>query len=111
MSPLEPQQLWGVIAALGIGTLLIRASFIVGQGKREPSAWMQRCLRPVPAAVLSALVAPAILVRDDAGGIDVTHPRFWAGLVAALVAWRTRNAFATIGVGMGTLWLLQWWLS
>ena len=31
-----------------------------------------------------------------------------AALVAAAVAWRTRNAMATMGVGMITLWLAQW---
>jgi len=31
-----------------------------------------------------------------------------AGLVAVLVAWRTRNVLLTVGVGMGVLWVLQW---
>lgn len=38
-------------------------------------------------------------------------PRLLAASLAALVAWRTRSALWTIGVGMGTLWLLQWLTS
>jgi len=30
-----------------------------------------------------------------------------AGALAILVAWRTRNVFLTVGVGMAGLWLLQ----
>ena len=34
-------------------------------------------------------------------------PRPWAALVAALVAWRSGNVFATIGAGMAALHLLK----
>ncbi|MGH2374135.1 MAG: AzlD domain-containing protein [bacterium] len=35
------------------------------------------------------------------------HPRLIAGVLAAGVAWRTKNVFLTIGVGMALLWILQ----
>jgi branched-subunit amino acid transport protein len=38
------------------------------------------------------------------------HPgngRLVAGAIAALVAWRTRNVFLTIAVGMAALWSAQ----
>jgi branched-subunit amino acid transport protein len=34
-----------------------------------------------------------------------------AAVVAAAVAWRTRNAVATMGTGMAALWLTQWLLG
>ena len=34
--------------------------------------------------------------------------RLPAGLLAALVAWRTRNVLLTITAGMVALWLMQW---
>jgi branched-subunit amino acid transport protein len=40
--------------------------------------------------------------------LDVSwgNGRLLAGLIAALVAWRTQNVLWTIGVGMVVLWLL-----
>lgn len=109
MSELSPPTLLAVIGAIGAGTLLLRASFLVGMGERSVQPWMRRVLRPVPAAVLSALVVPAVVLPQGEGlaGFDPASPRLWAGLLAAVVAWRTRNAFLTIGSGMLVLWGLQ----
>lgn len=55
----------------------------------------------IPAAVLAALVAPAVLRPD--GPLLLWHPRPLAGLLAALVAWRTRSVVVTLLVGGGAL--------
>jgi branched-subunit amino acid transport protein len=39
-----------------------------------------------------------------------TVPKLVAGALAALVAWLMRSVFATLVVGMASLWLLQLWL-
>jgi branched-subunit amino acid transport protein len=41
---------------------------------------------------------------------SLSNPRWIAGLVALAVAAQTRNAVATLSVGMATLWVLQWTL-
>lgn len=98
-------ELWGLMLAMGAVTLALRASFLLLQERLPLPAWAERYQRLVPAAVLAALVAPALL----AGGEVAPHadPRFWAGLVAALAAWRTRSVPLTLGVGMATLWALR----
>jgi branched-subunit amino acid transport protein len=35
------------------------------------------------------------------------NERLLAGLVAVLIAWRTRSVLFTLGGGMATLWALQ----
>ena len=43
----------------------------------------------------------------NTGAIDgFRDPRFPAGIVAGLVAWRTNNVLATLAVGMGLVVLL-----
>jgi branched-subunit amino acid transport protein len=54
-------------------------------------------LRMIPPAALAALVAPAVLRPE--GDLLVWHPRPLAGLLAAAVAWRSRNVVATLVVG------------
>jgi branched-subunit amino acid transport protein len=102
-------QVWLAIGLAGVGTQLIRLSFMatLRRATRIPDVVM-RGLRLIPAAVLAALALPA-LVRPE-GAFDVTwdNHRLIAGLIAALVAWLTRNVIATIAAGMGVLWLLTW---
>lgn len=97
---------WVVILVAAAGTFAQRASFLVFAHRlAEVSPRAQRLLRQIPPAVLAALVLPA-LVRP-AGVLDLWQPRLLAGVVAGVVAWRTRNAGVTLLVGMGVLVLVE----
>lgn len=97
---------WATILLAGVGTFVMRASFIAAADRlANVPAWARRLLRQIPPAALASIVVPA-LVRPD-GELDLTHPRFVAGLVATAVAWRTNNVLATLVAGMGLLVLLQ----
>jgi len=98
---------WGWILGLGVGTLAIRASFLVPHGDRQPSPFLARVLRLVPAAVLSALATPALFYSDGVFSPSPTNERLVAGTIAALVAWRTRNVSITLVVGMVVLWVMK----
>ena len=100
--------IWGLIVVIGVLTFLIRLSFIglFGYLDEIPQG-VERALRFVPAAVLAALVLPSFLTLGP-GGLAVD--RLAAGLVAAGVAWRTEDVFATIGAGMATLWVVRFLL-
>jgi branched-subunit amino acid transport protein len=43
------------------------------------------------------------------GALDISlgNERLLAGLVAIVIAWRTRNVFVIVAAGMIALWLLQ----
>jgi len=97
---------WLIMIALGLGTFIIRFSFIALFGKREVPPLLQRGLRLVPASVLFALVVPQILTRDNAVDLSLSNPRLIAGVVAGMVAWRTKNVVLTILSGMIVLWLM-----
>ncbi|MBK4216541.1 AzlD domain-containing protein [Paracoccus caeni] len=80
--------IWIIIVLLGIGTYLIRWSFLGALGNRPMPAWVLRMLRYTPVAVLPALVAPLVMWPQATGG----EPD-----VARLAA-----AAATLGVGVLT---------
>lgn len=97
---------WIVIVIAAAGTFAQRASFLVFADRlAEVSPRAQRVLRQIPPAVLAALVVPS-LVRPT-GELDLWQPRLLAGVVAGLVAWRSRNAGTTLLVGMAVLVLLE----
>lgn len=102
----EPE-IWITMAISGLVTFGIRLSFIVVLGQMNVPDTMRRALRYVPAAVLSAIIIPEMFLTDKQLNISLGNFRLLAGLLAALVAWRTKNILLTIAVGMGALWLLQ----
>ncbi len=61
----------------------------------------------MPAALLSAIILPELLLPGGALDLSLGNERLLSGLVGLLVAWRTRNVLWTVAVGMVALWLLQ----
>lgn len=98
---------WPALVAAGLVTFAIRLSFIALLGRVEVPPLLSRALRFVPAAVLSAIIFPELLVKDGAVWLSPANPRLVAGLLATAVALKTRSVALTIASGMGALWALQ----
>ena len=99
-------RVWSAILLSGAATFAMRASFLAAASRLAvvpPLA--QRLLRQIPPAALAAIVLPA-LVRPE-GSLDLFQPRLAAGIIAAIVAWRTRNVALTLAVGLLSLVALQ----
>jgi branched-subunit amino acid transport protein len=74
----------------------------------EIPLFLGRALRFVPAAVLTAVVIPLLFYENGVLMVSLNNERLLAGLVAVLIAWRTRRSVLfTLGGGMATLWALQ----
>ncbi len=99
--------LWLTLIAGGLITYAIRLSLILTWGRVTLPPTLQRGLRFVPPSVLSAIIFPEILRHGGALNLSIGNLRLLAGVVAALVAWRTRNALLTIAAGMAALWGFQ----
>lgn len=74
---------------------------------RIPSV-LSRALLYVPASVLAALVLPAVVHPNGQGEFVLNNPQIPAAIIAAWVAWQTRNTLLTLAVGMGGLWLFKY---
>ncbi len=100
-------KLAAVIVALGALNYLSRLSFIAFFAQRSMPPLLARALKYVPAAMLTALIVPMIVdVNPD--GADFASPKVPAAALAGIVAFGTRSVLATLGAGMGALWVLQW---
>jgi branched-subunit amino acid transport protein len=99
-------RVWVAIILSGVGTYAMRASFLVFAHRlADVPPGIQRLLRQIPPAALAAIVFPALLAPE--GELDLWQPRFVAGAVAALVAWRTKNIALTLVVGLGIVMLID----
>ncbi|MCA9925026.1 MAG: AzlD domain-containing protein [Anaerolineales bacterium] len=99
--------IWLIIIGMGIITYLIRLTPILLLERVGLRDELRQALRFVPAAVLSAIVFPELLMPDGTLDISLGNERLLAGLLAGVVAWRTKNVLITIAVGMAALWILQ----
>lgn len=98
---------WIVVAGAGAGTYGIRASLLLTAHRfGDVPPRLREALRMIPPAALAALAIPAVM-RPHGGAIDVVDARFVAGVLALLVAWRTKSLLATTMVGMGAVTLLE----
>ena len=98
--------LWTIIIGGMIVTYLTRLSFtVILPSERFPDIF-QRGLRFVPPAILAAIVLPELIRPDGVVDISLNNPYLIAGTIAAIVAWRTRNTWLTIILGMLALWIL-----
>jgi branched-subunit amino acid transport protein len=100
------ESFWLPVILFGVGTFLLRFIFIWAFGRGEIRSEIKRALRFVPASVLAALVAPNVILIQGTSSFSISNERLWAGVIAAAIAWRTKNMFLTISSGMASLWVL-----
>jgi branched-subunit amino acid transport protein len=99
-------RIWTAVLLSGVGTYAMRASFLAFAHRLvDVPPGIQRLLRQIPPAALASIVLPALLRPD--GTFDLLQPRLLAGLVAGLVAWRTRNTALTLLMGLGVVMLVD----
>ncbi|MFT4946889.1 MAG: branched-subunit amino acid transport protein, partial [Natronomonas sp.] len=94
---------WLAVIAVGLGTYALRASFLfLFERFGDVPDSVETGLAMVPAAVLSALVVPAVVAPE--GTLAVSgNGRIPAALLAAAVAWYTESILATIVAGLVAL--------
>lgn len=98
-------QIWLLIALLGLGTYLVRLSFLGLIGSRKMPDWVLRHLRYTPVAVIPGLVAPlAVWPSATGGGVDPA--RMTAAAVTLIIAYWTKNMLWGVVTGAGTLAIL-----
>lgn len=88
--------IWGIIAALAVGTFLIRFSFLGIIGDRKLPPWALRLLRFTPVAVIPGLVAPLVVRPGEAPDLAVI-----VSAVATLcVGYASKNLLLAIAAGV-----------
>lgn len=97
--------IWAIILIMGVGTYLIRFSFLGLIGDRKMPDWVLRHLRYTPVAILPGLVAPLVMWPEATGG-SPDPVRLSAAAATLLVAWWWKNMLAGAAAGAVTLTLL-----
>ena len=94
---------------MALVTFGVRYSVLVLVGRMPLPQPIVRALRFVPPAVLTAIIVPAVLLpHGDQIDLRLNNEYLVAAVIAALVAWRSRNVLLTIVIGMLALLAWRW---
>ncbi|MEM6307323.1 MAG: AzlD domain-containing protein [Pseudomonadota bacterium] len=110
MMPVSDTTIWIVITALGLGSFLLRFSFMAILGNRALPEWMLRHLRYTAVAILPGLVTPLILFPAATGG-QLDPARLTAALVTAGVGYATKSVIYGFLSGGVTLYSMLYLLG
>ena len=100
--------LWLIILGMSVATFGQRASFLLLPEHVMLPSLLRQALHYVPAAVLTAIWAPELLLQKGVLDLALGNERLLAGSVAVAVAWRFRATFVTIVAGLIALHLFDW---
>lgn len=92
-------EFWLIVGMTAV-TFGVRYPPLALVGVLDLPSGVQRALRYVPVAVLTAITVPYMLYREEMLVVSYTNTYLVAGVVAALVSWRTKNLLLTIAVGL-----------
>lgn len=101
------QKILLIIIGMSLVTYLPRALPLVVLSKFELPPLFRRWLQFIPIAVLSALLAPAVLMSGNRLAISLDNNTLIASVLCFGVAAKTRNIFLTIVVGILAMFMLQ----
>lgn len=97
-----------VILFMALVTFLPRFLPLLFLSKRKLSPLAKSWLSYVPVAVLSALLGPALFLKDGQFSLALSsNPYFWAALPTFAVALWTRNMFLAVLTGIGSVAFLR----
>lgn len=100
-------EIWAIIAALGVGTYLIRFSFLGLIGDRQIPEWILRHLRYTAVAILPGLVAPLVVFPAATEGTP-EPARITAAIVTLSVGYATKSVLKAMITGILTLGTIQY---
>jgi branched-subunit amino acid transport protein len=100
--------IWLVTLVVGALNFASRVSFIAWFARHDMPAPLERALRHVPVAMLTAIVIPALVfVAPGLPAFGPDNAKLVAGIAAGAAAWWRKSTLLTIAVGMVTLWAVR----
>ncbi len=94
-----------LILAMGAVTYLPRMLPLVLLSRRKLPEWLAEWLELIPAAILSALIAPTLFAHSNPHVISFGKPELIAAIPTLLFALKTRSLAGTVLIGMSCYWL------
>jgi len=99
-----------VILGMGLVTFLPRWLPLVYLTKRRLPSWLVEWLDFIPAAILSAILLPALVTNSATRAVDFGRPEFIVAIPTFVFAILTKSLGGTVIIGMVLFGLSQKYL-
>lgn len=96
-------KLVSIILGMALVTFITRIGAQVIFNSTGIPVWLEKWLKHVPTAFLTALIVPAILLPKGYLDISFNNSYLLAGMIAAFIAYKTKNVLTTIIIGMAIM--------
>jgi branched-subunit amino acid transport protein len=96
-----------LLLGMGAVTYIPRWSPIFFLSRRQMPQWLVDWLDLIPAAILSALLVPALVLSGEPRTFSILRPELWVALPTLLFALKTRSLGGTVVIGMLLFWGVQ----
>jgi len=100
---MDQQAVFLVMVGMLLVTYLPRLLPLLLFSSRDLPPLVVAWLRYVPAAVLSAMLLPSLVLADNQLNLRVSNIFLWAAIPTFFVALKTKSLFAAVIVGMGVV--------
>ena len=97
---MDQQTLFLALLGMAAVTYVPRVLPLLALARRTLPDAVTRWLGFIPAAVLAAMLLPALTVTDQGFDFSEKNVFLWAALPCFLTGWKTKSAAATVAVGM-----------
>ncbi|MFP4070461.1 MAG: AzlD domain-containing protein [Desulfovibrionales bacterium] len=98
---MDQELIFATILGMAVVTAGPRIIPLLALKSRSLSPLLTRWLGFVPAAVLAAMLAPALLLNEAGFDFSFANLFFWASLPVFALALRTKSLFGSVLLGMG----------
>jgi len=99
-----------LVAGMSIVSYLPRWLPLVLLTRRQLPHWLVEWLDLIPAAIMSALVFPALITDGDPRHLEWLRPHLFAALPTFIFALFTKSLGGTIVAGMAIFWVIEKWI-
>lgn len=100
-----------VIVGMGLVTFIPRWLPLIYLTKRSLPSWLVEWLDFIPAAILSAILLPALVIDYTTRSVDLGRPEFIVAIPTFLFAIATKSLGGTVIVGMVLFGLAEKFLN
>ena len=94
-----------IIIGMGIVTYIPRWLPLFFLTRHRLAPWLIDWLDLIPAAILSAVILPSIVLTGEPRQLDWSKPDFWVAFPTLIFALMTKSLAGTVVLGMVLYWL------
>ena len=108
---MTPWEYVAIVLGMFAVTFSIRFGLFARAHKVNMPAWLENALKFVPVAVLSAIIAPMIIMPGKEVSISTSNPWLIGALAAFLIGIWHQRQLLTIVVGVAAVFLAKYFAS